>query len=149
MERKKSELEIKKRDLIERRMKIKKFNETLNYSVNVERQLFTNLTGYLRGSIDSIERMDRILSSIDKSQDKMIIFNKVDLDALIYSRKNYKKELAEYTANYSSQCVYEKILFDRIQKEESSLADKMKESHLLGNEERAALRFEQLSFNDE
>lgn len=85
--------------------------------------------------------MDEIICSVDKSQNKLLLFANIDLDSLSYKRRNYKLDLENFKTNLKDASLYEKEIYEEIVKLQDEQKAKFKNDYYIGTDDKQILSF--------
>jgi hypothetical protein len=120
---------------------LKDYNNLLNSELKIQREKFLLLSEFLDESIDDVKIMDEIICSVDKSQNKLLLFANIDLDSLSYKRRNYKLDLENFKTNLKDASLYEKEIYEEIVKLQDEQKAKFKNDYYIGTDDKQILSF--------
>lgn len=120
---------------------MKDYNNLLNSELKIQREKFLLLSEFLEESIDDVKIMDEIICTVDKSQNKLLLFANIDLDSLSYKRRNYKLDLENFKTNLKDASLYEKEVYEEIVKLQDEQKAKFKNDYYIGTDDKQVLSF--------
>ncbi len=139
---KKNELKAKKQELESDKISsekihsnIREYNTQYNQLLEVLRARCIIIYEYLAEVLDAIKELDEIVNEIDKSEHKVVLFGNVDMDSLIFKRKNFKIELDSFRNFFKDVSILENELYEDIQKFEKEIKEKYNKFYYLKTDE--------------
>ena len=93
---------------------IKIINNLLNEYLKVLRSKCLIIFEFLSDAIDAVKDMDELISDVDKTEYKNLLFSNIDTDSLIFKRKNFKKELESFLNFFKEVTMLEYNLYEEI-----------------------------------
>lgn len=112
---KKKEIEKEKRELSTKSRELKDYNNILNSYFHLQREKYLLLTELMSQYLGDIQKIDKIFETINKKENKLLLFSEVNLDSLTVKRRNYQKELEVYLKKCLEYSLFEKSIYDEIQ----------------------------------
>lgn len=100
---------------------LREYNNFYNQYLEIIRARILVIYEYIVDAMDAIMEMDEIVSDIDKSEYKMLLFSNVDMDSLVYKRQQFKVELESFKMFFKDVSILENELYEEIKKLVSSV----------------------------
>lgn len=112
---KKKEIEKEKRELSTKSRELKDYNNILNSFFYLQREKYLLLTELMSQYLADIKKIDNVFDTINKKENKLLLFSEVNLESLSVKRRNYQKELEVYLKKCFEYSLFEKSIYDEIQ----------------------------------
>jgi hypothetical protein len=93
---------------------LREYNNYYNEYLGVLRARCLVIYEYLVEAMDAVIEMDEIMTGIDKSEFKMLLFSNVDMDSLVFKRQNFKVELDSFKLFFRDVSILENELYEEI-----------------------------------
>ena len=128
---KKIEIEKEKREITAKSRELKDYHNLLNSYCVVQREKYQLLTDAMTELLNNITIMDKMFEDVNSRENKLLLFSEVNLDSLIVKRRNYKKIIEEYAKICREYSLFEKAIYDEIQKEQAEQKEKFKNMYFI------------------
>ena len=131
LKEKKQQIEAEQRTLALEHNELREYNNLYNQYLEILRSRCMIVYEYLTDALEYIKEMDEMVNEMDKSEYKMLLFSNVDMDSLIFKRKNFKNELDSFKNFFKDVSYLENELYEDIQRFEKEIKEKYSKFYYL------------------
>ena len=114
LKEKKQIIETDQRGLTLEHNDFRGYNNLYNNYLEILRAKCLLFYEYLGEALEAIKEMDEMVNEMDKSDFKLLLFSNVDMDSLIFKRKNFKVELDSFKNFFRDVSILETEIYESI-----------------------------------
>lgn len=128
---KKTEIEKEKREITSKSRELKDYNNLLNSYCNLQREKYSAIIEILSDYLKDINKIDKVFEAVNQKENKLLLFSEVNLDSLTVKRRNYKITLDEFNKKFKEYSLFEKSIYDDIQRKQNEQKEKFKSMYFI------------------